>query len=47
VVIPEHDLSIILLTNRQNVGPTASGTYYDLNPTRRRIVDLVLEHIGE
>lgn len=43
VVIPENDLSIIVLTNRQNVNP--DGNYYDLNPTRRRIVDLVLEHV--
>jgi CubicO group peptidase (beta-lactamase class C family) len=43
VAIPEYALSIILLTNRQNVGPDETGDYYDLNPTRQRLVALVLE----
>ena len=47
VVIPEHAMSIILLTNRQNVGPDDEGTYYNLNPTRQRLVESVLEQLVE
>ncbi|MEX2401167.1 MAG: serine hydrolase [Rhodothermales bacterium] len=42
-VIPELDVTIILLTNRQNVGTQGDGTYHNLNPTRQRVVDVVLE----
>ncbi len=43
VVVPEHDLSIVLLTNRQNVDQ--DGNYYNLDPTRRRVLDIVLDQI--
>ncbi len=47
VVMPAYKLSIILLTNRQNVGPQPNGYYYNLNPTRQKIVDLVLASLGK
>jgi len=47
VVMPAYNLSIILLTNRQNVGPQPNGYYYNLNPTRQKIVDLVLASLGK
>lgn len=45
VGMPEHDLSIILLTNRQNVGPDDAGRYYDLSDTRQQIVTLALDFL--
>ncbi|MDZ7691344.1 MAG: serine hydrolase [Balneolaceae bacterium] len=43
VAIPEYDLSIILLTNRQNVGRQENGNYFNLDPLRQGIVDVVLK----
>ncbi|HET6528742.1 MAG TPA: serine hydrolase [Balneolaceae bacterium] len=42
VAMPEYDLSIILLTNRENVGRQENGYYYNLGPLRQKIVDVVL-----
>jgi CubicO group peptidase (beta-lactamase class C family) len=42
VIIPKFDLSIILLTNRQHVGPGEDGTYLNLRPLRQKIVDLII-----
>ncbi len=47
VVVPDDDLAIILLTNRQNVGLQPDGTYYDLNPTRQRLTTIVLETVED
>lgn len=43
VVIPEKKLSVILLTNRQHVGPQPSGYYYDLSELRQNIIREVLQ----
>ncbi|MDX1639613.1 MAG: serine hydrolase [Balneolaceae bacterium] len=45
VVMPKLDLSIILLTNRQNVGRNEDGFYPDLGPLRQTLVDLVLARV--
>lgn len=45
VVIPEYELSVIFLTNRQNVGVQDDGSYFNLNPMRQKIVDIVMEHV--
>jgi CubicO group peptidase (beta-lactamase class C family) len=45
VVMPEYDLSIILLTNRENSGRRENGYYYDLGPLRQAIVDRVLLNV--
>ena len=47
VVIPEYDLSIILLTNRQHVGPQANGYYASLGNLRQHIVNEVIVQIGD
>ncbi len=44
VVVPRDSLSIILLTNRQNVGTQDNGYYFDLGPLRQAIFDVVTEH---
>lgn len=46
VIIPVEDLSIILLTNRQNVGVQPSGYYYDLSELRQQILNTVLNNLG-
>jgi len=45
-VIPKYELSVIILTNRQNVGRRESGYYFDLGPLRQAVVDAVLETEG-
>lgn len=47
VVIPKYRLSIILLTNREQVGLQKNDYYYDLGPLRQKIVDVVLQKTGE
>lgn len=37
VVVPRDSLSVILLTNRQNVGTQEDGYYFDLEPLRQAI----------
>jgi len=46
VAVPKDSLSIILLTNRQNVGPQKNGYYYDLGPLRQAIFDTVFLRIN-
>lgn len=45
VAVPPDSLSIILLTNRQNVGPQKNGYYFDLGPLRQAIFDAVSARI--
>lgn len=47
VVIPEYDLSVIFLTNRQNVGLQEDGYYYNLGPLRQQIVDGVMKRVSD
>lgn len=42
VIIPEHQLSVILLTNRQHYGSEENGYYYNLGPLRQKIIDAVM-----
>jgi CubicO group peptidase (beta-lactamase class C family) len=42
VVVPQYDLSIILLINRQNMGLLPSGRYYNPNPLRREVFTAVM-----
>lgn len=44
VVIPEYNLSLILLTNRQNVGVREDGYYFNLQPLRQEIVDVLINN---
>lgn len=43
-VIPEYDISLILLINRQNMGLQKTQTYYNLNPLREQIVTVVMDY---
>lgn len=46
VIVPEYGLSIILLTNRQNVGVQESGYYYNLKSLRQGVLDVVLAEVN-
>lgn len=46
VAVPQDSLSIILLTNRQNVGPQKNGYYFDLGPLRQAIFDTVYKQVA-
>jgi len=43
VVVPNLNASIILLINRQNMGLSDKGTYYDLGPLRQKVFAEVLK----
>ncbi len=43
-VIPEYDISIILLINRQNMGLLKTRKYYNLNPIREKVFTAVMEY---
>ncbi|MBS1271980.1 MAG: Esterase EstB [Candidatus Marinimicrobia bacterium] len=47
LVIPEYNFSLILLTNRQNVGLNSDGYYYNLNPLRRQIAKIAFSYVKE
>lgn len=44
VVIPQYDISIVLLINRQNTGLRPNRTYYNLNSIREKILRAVLTY---
>lgn len=43
-VVPQYDLSVILLINRQNIGLQPSGMYYNLSRLRERIFTVVMKY---
>ncbi|MDX2070978.1 MAG: serine hydrolase [Haliscomenobacter sp.] len=43
VVVPQSNISVIMLINRQNMGLSAKGTYYDLGPLRQKVIAAVLK----
>ena len=45
VAVPAYGFSIILLTNRQNVGVNASGYYNSVAPLRKSITELMIEAV--
>jgi len=45
VAVPAYGFSIILLTNRQNVGVNASGYYSSVAPLRKSITELMIEAV--
>ena len=47
VAIPQKNISIIILTNRQHVGLQSSGYYYNMSSLRQNIFDAVLEESRE
>jgi CubicO group peptidase (beta-lactamase class C family) len=44
VVIPEIDISVILLINRQNTGLLRTGEYYNVNPVRLQVFKAVVKY---
>lgn len=44
-VIPEEGISVILLINRQNTGLLPGGNYYNVNPIRQQIFQMVLSNL--
>ena len=47
MVVPQYNLSIILLINRQNMGLLKSGYYYNVTPVRRDIFETVVKYFQE
>jgi CubicO group peptidase (beta-lactamase class C family) len=45
VAVPAYGFSIILLTNRQNVGVNASGYYNSVAPLKKSITELMIEAV--
>lgn len=43
VVVPQANISVIMLINRQNMGLSAKGAYYDLGPLRQKVIASVLK----
>jgi len=43
-VVPEYNLSVILLINRQNTGLLSNGDYYNVSPIRRQIFEAVMKY---
>ncbi|WP_166963025.1 serine hydrolase domain-containing protein [Yeosuana marina] len=46
-VVPEYDISVILLINRQNMGLQKTQTYYNLNPLREQIFTAVMDYCNQ
>jgi serine-type D-Ala-D-Ala carboxypeptidase len=42
--IPEYKISVILLINRQNMGLSIEGEYYNVNPIRQQVFGAVLHY---
>ncbi|WP_163514457.1 serine hydrolase domain-containing protein [Gelidibacter japonicus] len=47
VVIPQYDLSIVLLINRQNMGLLLNRSYYNLSPIREQIFRAVMTYCNQ
>ncbi len=45
VIVPEYKLSILLLTNRENVGVDKAGYYYNLGPVREKLASIVMDWV--
>ena len=43
MAVPELGLTVILLTNRQNVGVDSTGRYNSVTPLRRQITEILIE----
>jgi len=44
-VIPDKKISVILLINRQNTGLLSSGEYYNVNPVRLQVFNVVMKYL--
>jgi len=43
-VIPQYNLSVILLINRQNTGLLSTGEYYNVSPVRMQVFNAILKY---
>jgi serine-type D-Ala-D-Ala carboxypeptidase len=43
-VIPDYNLSVILLINRQNTGLLSNGEYYNVNPVRLQLFNSIMRY---
>jgi len=43
-VIPKHNISVVLLINRQQRGLLPNGEYYNLSPIRAQVIKAILEY---
>ncbi len=43
VIVPQANISVIVLINRQNMGLSGKGSYYDLGPLRQKLIAAVLK----
>ncbi len=46
-VVPEYNVSVILLINRQNTGLLKSGEYYNVNPVRLQVFNALMGYCRE
>ncbi len=44
VVVPQWDISIILLINRENMGLLKNGEYYNVGPIRQQVFEAVMKN---
>ena len=42
-VIPQYDISVIMLINRQNTGLLKTQEYYNLTPVREQVFNAVMK----
>ncbi len=45
LAVPEYDLALVLLTNRQNLGVDQDGLYPDVDPLQRAVVAAVIKGV--
>jgi Beta-lactamase. len=43
-VIPQYNMSVILLINRQNTGLLSTGEYYNVSPIRLQVFNAILKY---
>ncbi len=45
VIVPKYKLSVLLLTNRENVGVDQAGYYYNLSPVRSKLAAIAADFV--
>jgi serine-type D-Ala-D-Ala carboxypeptidase len=43
-VVPEDNISIVILINRQNMGLSATKDYFNVNPIREQVFKAVMKY---
>ena len=47
VVVPQENISVILLINRQNTGLLENGDYYNVSPVRLQVFNAVMKYLSD